>query len=400
MSEVLERRDSLLALWRTGIAPSSLATLVGEEPRHIRLDRVHFPGKRPIQLNFSVRLRSGLVVPVLAEHCPEDTQVHATRITASLMKSRNGQRAGLARSGIVADVGTGLVLRRPGLDERLPGLRLLYDASTTREIIARATGRDPGTVSVRLVAHRLGKRAVLRITTPGGDVYARLRPIKSGDGAERLARHKALWDALRPNAGLCIPEPLGTASEIGLSLFGALPGTAPDFRRSDCHAIVRALSTLRAIDLDGLPRHSGRDEAQLLHDWLDRCKQYRPEFARVITPRLQPTLDRLDSLDSEALPCHRDLHEKQILISGGTAGILDFDTLSLAHPALDPGNLSAHLFLARQDERPLRGALERPGFGLWRRAALYRLAMIYAFTSMPDAEVERLVTEASSIDHD
>lgn len=77
------------------------------------------------------------------------------------------------------------------------------------------------------------------------------------------------------------------------------------------------------------------------------------------------------------------------------AGFLDFDTLCLSDPALDPGNLLAHLFLAGIDEVPLRAAFDGPGIGLWRRAALFRLALIYAATSTPDAALHRLLEEAA-----
>ena len=87
---------------------------------------------------------------------------------------------------------------------------------------------------------------------------------------------------------------------------------------------------------------------------------------------------------------------KQILIADGVAGLLDFDTLCLSDPALDGGNLMAHLFMAGRDEGPLRTLLDCPGLGLWRRAALIRLAMICAFKSTPDSALDRLIAEAIS----
>ena len=82
-------------------------------------------------------------------------------------------------------------------------------------------------------------------------------------------------------------------------------------------------------------------------------------------------------------------------MSGSGAGFLDFDTLSLADQALDPGNLLAHLLFAAVDEGPLARALAGPGVDLWRRAALLRLAMIYAFTSMSPVFIRRLIREAA-----
>lgn len=394
MSLVLERHMSDIARWKRGPGAAAAETLLGDRVTAIRLDRVHFPGARPVQLVYTVRLSSGLEVPVLAEYCPDGATEHAARATASLMKSRNGQRAALARAPIVADPASMFVLRRPGLDERLPGLRLLHDTTFVRSTVAKVTGKDPGPVSTRLMAHRLGKRAVIRIDAHDHRLYARLRAIKSDEGEARLQRHRAIWDALGPNADLAVPEPLGSMSGLGLSLFANLPGHPPRIGRDE-DVIAQALATMRALDLHGLPTHSGTDEARLLQDWHVRCRVYGLELADRIAPLLDRTCDALAKFSATLSPCHRDLHEKQILVADGRAGLLDFDTLSLADPALDPGNLLAHVFLAGLDERPLAQSLDIPNLALWRRAALLRLAMIYAFTAMPDALLRRLLDEAA-----
>ena len=332
--------------------------------------------------------------PVLAEHYPDDPEGHAARAVASLRKSRNGQRGALEMSPVVADPVAGLVLRRPGLDERLPGLRILYDSAFARDAVARLTAEDPGPVLTRLMAHRLGKRAVVRIDAQGRRYFARLRAIKSTDGETRLARHHAVWKALSPEVPLAIPRPLGAMPEIGLSLFGELPGQSPRFDR-DHEAIAVALAGLRRLDIGGLPVHTGADEAGILRGWLDKCRAYSPELAEAIGPILDRVCGLLTVSTGALAPCHRDLHEKQILVSGSGAGFLDFDTLSLADPALDPGNLLAHLFFAAVDEGPLARALAGTGVDLWRRAALLRLAMIYAFTSMSPVFIRRLIREAA-----
>lgn len=401
MSEVREDEAALLSRLRAGSPIRGLVQLLGEVPARVTLERAHFPRARPVQLNLAARLGSGTVVPVLAEHIPEGAAAAAARALASLAKERHGQRAGLVPSAIVADSETGLVLRRPGLDERLPGLRLLHDPDAARAMEAGLTGRDPGPVRVNLVAHRLGKRAVLRIAAGGTVRYARLRATKSGDGASRLARHRRLWEALGDGAPLRIPAPLGEVPDLGLSLFAQLPGTPPDFGDGDAAGILaRALAALRSSDPGGLPAHTGRDEALLLAEWLDRCRLYRPDAARALAAAVAEISGRLAHAGAACAPSHRDLHEKQILISGGVAGLLDFDTLSLADPALDPGNLAAHLFLAGRSATGLCNAVDLPGLGLWRRAALARVAMIHAVTSMPDESLGRLIREACRDDRD
>ncbi len=374
----------------------AIAQLLGEKPAHIVLDRTYFPGRRPVQMNFLVGLPSGLELTVFAERCTENPGTHLKGVVRSLRKSRYGQRAGLKGQAMLADERTGFVLRRPGLDERLPGLRMLYDQAFTRDTLRPVLGRDPGPVTVRLVAHRLGKRAVLRIDAVDQTIYARLRATKSTDGAERYARHRLLWTACAGCTHLRVPEPLGAQPELGLSLVSELPGEPPNFGQAHSSSIAQALADLQQLNPPGLPVHSGLDEACLLFDWLKRCRQYLPEFASRLEAGIKDVMKDLAQTETVLRTCHRDIHEKQILMADGVAGLLDFDTLSLADPALDAGNLLAHLYLAERDENPLRDAIDIPGVSLWRRAALYRLAMIYAFSSTPDDTLKRLVQEAQS----
>jgi len=395
MSLVVDSLTNPLNRWNEKNIQEPVTKLLGEAPEQIRHDRTHFPGSRPIQMVFIATLSSGHETPVLAEHCAENAVVHQESIIKSLRKSRHGQKTGLDGTAIIADEKTGLVLRRPGLDERLPGLRMLYDRSFARHIVTQLLERDMGPIDINLVAHRLGKRAVLRIDAADQTIFARVRAIKSADGAERYARHQSLWDARALCSHLQIPEPLGLLPELGLSLFSELPGEAPNFSLAHSGAIAAALADLQQLDLSGLLIHTGIEEARLLHDWLMRCRRYRPTFASELEAGVKKVTKVLSGRESVFRPCHRDLHEKQILMANGVVGLLDFDTLSLADPALDAGNLLAHLYLAGVDEGPLRDAIDVPDVGLWRQAALYRLAMIYAFSSTSDATLNGLIQEAA-----
>lgn len=373
----------------------AVGQMLGQTPLRIDVERIHFPGKRPVQMALRAQMPDGAAPLVWAEYRPEAPHEAAQQARASLRKSRNGQKSGLGTASVLVAGGTGLVLRSSGLDERLPGLRLLYDAAFARAMLRDLLGEDPGPVATQLVAHRLGKRAVLRMDTDLRTLYVRLRAIKSPEGLTRQTLHQRLWAQLAPSSALQIPEPIGTLPAVGASFFGVLDGRPADFGVQDSEAIARALAALQRSAVARLPIHSGADEARLLADWLNRCRQWRPALARRIEPGLRRVQDALAHLDRSPAPCHRDLHEKQILIGAGGAGFLDFDTLCLSHPSLDAGNLLAHLFFAGIDEAPLRNQLEDSDLDLWRRAALFRLCMIYAFTTQPDAVLDRLITETT-----
>jgi aminoglycoside phosphotransferase (APT) family kinase protein len=145
----------------------------------------------------------------------------------------------------------------------------------------------------------------------------------------------------------------------------------------------------------------------VLDGWFARLTPVFPDIAAAIAAPLERLRQDLAALPPRAsVLCHRDLHEGQILIDRGVAGLLDFDTLRWGDPALDVGNLQAHLMLAGlRSGRSLAAyatAAERnltcvplARIALWRRAAVLRLAMIYALTAEPRATITALIDEAA-----
>lgn len=84
--------------------------------------------------------------------------------------------------------------------------------------------------------------------------------------------------------------------------------------------VLDVLARRVAATTDCLPQ-GWREVRSTLESWA-------PSLARC-TPRL----------------AHRDLHDRQVLVSGERLWWIDFDQLSLADPLLDAANLSAHLLL-------------------------------------------------------
>ncbi len=374
----------------------------------LKVERMHFPVAKPVQLQISAFDSDGNSRTLIGEWVgPEATEL-ALAEAARLAKRRRGIAPRPGASVVVADPAHGLLLRRPGFDAKLPGMRILHDAKWASAQLA-ALGCDPR-ASVSLVAHRLGKRAVLRIIGPDGTRYARLRPVTSSSGQQAYERHLSLWQALEHSPSLVIPRPLCFDAKLGLALFEALPGTPPQFLGLPgfraTQAVMHALATLQGLPVEA-PVHGVSDELAVLDAWAARVADVFPDLAI----RLQSPLARLHD-DMAALaampkvPCHRDLHEGQILLDQRRVGLLDFDTLRHGDPALDAGNLQAHLLLATH-----RDGLSRSAFvaametalphlplwriAVWRRAALLRLAMIYAFTSEPRKVIHSLIDEAA-----
>lgn len=354
----------------------------------IRLMRMHFPSGRPAH---ALVMHQGQLW--LAEWLGEDAS--ARHVTESDRLRQMGQVDSLMWNA-EADV----LLRRPGSDAKLPGLRLLSDPALADNCL-RGLGLK-GPFDLALVAHRLGRRAVLRVRHAQGTAYARLRSPTAKAGMAAVARHQALWQASLGMADLRVPRPLGTDQALGLALYAALPGRPMHLRGlrgfSGIEATARALKALQSIACDA-PFWTIEAEIALLRQWEARVSQAFPDLGTVLRPRIALTCDALRALPAVApVTCHRDLHEGQILLFRGQAALLDFDTLSRGDPAMDLGNLQAHLDLAGlrhgRSFTAYSTAMDRlfpqiklSRIAVWRRAARLRLAMIWAFSAEPRAHL-------------
>lgn len=401
-------------LLRESLPTSALSSFApNRNISHVAIDRVHFSAKRPIQLQLTLHDVSGWHQQLIAEWLGSEADAHAQRERQSLRKSRRAQLSRDDRNSIIVLPEWGLVVRRPGLDSKLPGLRLLHHPDEAAGLLKSLKKTKEDKVRVELVAHRLGKRAVLRITTVENDAYyVRLRGINSSSGRIAYKRHQELFTRAEYLTAIAIPEPLHFESGLGAAVFGSLQGTPPEYAGyadlSQCHRVSEALHALQSIDGTTFSRHTAEDEYAILLQLFDRTKYYFPKVAELLKEPMQRVGIGLRSSDEG--PCvvaHRDIHQKQLLMSASSVGILDFDTVCCAHPALDLGNFQAHVYLESQrmgfDSAPLEAALSNklPNISIselsvWRCSALLRLAMIYTFTQEEKTAVSSLIKEAST----
>lgn len=223
----------------------------------------------------------------------------------------------------------------------------------------------------RLLAHRAGKRAVLR--TAGGFVkVATPRATRTA-----LARHAVLLDALagaaphrdRPDlvavtgadvdAGVLRLHPAdGTDLTAVLAAGDVVTAHRAGLRTA---AASTALARCTAPDL---PVHDLAAEAAVLQRWTAEADAFGvlpAGAARAAAVAAEAVL----ALGPEpSVPAHRDLHDGQVLL-GERVTLLDVDTAALADPGLDAANLLAHLDLAvvtGAAAQPVAHAVER---GLW-----------------------------------
>lgn len=233
-----------------------------------------------------------------------------------------------------------VLLQRRGADRRLPGLALL--------------AADPRTA---LVVHRPERRAVVRLDRDGDPSRVGWVKVQRVKGAAARQHHDRV-----AAAGVAVPTVRRRWGGAGWMAHEAatLPGRAL-LHHGDADLLTAAAATglmLRrlhhATDATGLPDHDLEAEAGVLRTWHRRLEWVDPHLARRMSAEVARVLGALAALPQppQAGVLHRDLHDGQVLVDDSNrAGLLDLDTLAVGDPALDLGNLLAHLHLRADQGR-------------------------------------------------
>jgi hypothetical protein len=403
---------------------SVLSEALGEDVSHVSIERTLFSPSRVPVIHYRYQ-RAGDTAPrsLIAELVEGDARLHQQIELRRLGKARRGQVSHTAISPLFHAENPQLVLRHPGFDSNLLGLRLLHDKAFAANMLAKVIGENVASsqIKVTLKAHRLGKRAVLLVegTSVSGNshrIYARLRPTTYATGLDAYQKHASIAQHLQGAATVRIPTDLYFDVAWGAGFFEELPGVTPQFAGLEADATGRlagqALAEWRALAPPSSRSWSADDELQGLNSWAVRLKEYLPDMLPAFLFAFHKVSNQLAALPAvKPSPCHRDFHEGQLLVHHDRCGILDFDTWCNADPALDIGNFLAHIRLwemrtctdAKQFESAFvttASAGQSAGFckrvATWKCVALLRLAAIYAFTSEPDSIVRGLLDEATA----
>ncbi|MGB8818780.1 MAG: aminoglycoside phosphotransferase family protein [Rhizobiaceae bacterium] len=413
--------ETLSRAMDTGHMGAALARQTGAAITDLRIARTHFSASRPVTIHYQYRLRgqsafSTLIGEVTGEH----TRAHYETERRRLCDPRRAQLDPDDDMSLFPLEDPGLVLRKPGLDPKLAGLRLLHDEAFTTNFLACLFDKPVtgSLASIELKAHRFGKRAVLAAkfwNWRGWNrrVFIRLRPTSYEAGSLAYAMHQRLAARHAASQIIRLPEPLAFDADLGAAVFSALSGRPPELTgiksADDAGLCGNALRELREHGLPGGQLWTAHDEIAALEQWQTRIGRYRADLEKPFQAALDSVSRSLLALcPIEPAACHRDFHEGQLLIWAGECGLLDFDTLCLADPGLDIGNFCAHVRLSEirgngtaQDFETGFQTCASAGLdigatriGAWKRASLLRLAAIYAFSSEPGNVVVQLIAEA------
>lgn len=243
-------------------------------------------------------------------------------------------------------------------DAALAPFAAALDPGEAHRALAGTLGHGVRVERTRLIRHVAGRRALLRydVSSPTGprSIAAKIRAKGTDARTQSVAR--ALRDGgLRgdPPLRVCVPEPLGIVETWHMTLqewhSGApatapLASTSPADRRASAMRLADTLVALHGATADTDRKHAMDDELTILTRALHGVARELPSWS----PRLDRLLRRCRDV-GRGLPAatpvgvHRDFYPDQVLLHGGEAVLLDLDLYARADPAVDVGNLVAHV---------------------------------------------------------
>jgi Phosphotransferase enzyme family len=297
------------------------------------------------------------------------------------------------------------------LDPAFGHLLRLSDPLRVPELLATAradAGGSPGPWSATAVRYRPGQRHVLRWEQGGPRdraVFAKLYRRGASAQAFRVASRVADWlqGTGEPIGGA---RPLAHLPEVDVLLYPFVPGrqlaaglgraggAALAARLARAGMILRALHSAPPELAEGLPTSSFDDAADEVHKAAGHIRFLLPATGA----SLEELLDRARKLharlpDEADVFTHADYKADHLLATAERLTVIDFDTCSLADPALDLGKLVADLrfraFMGRAVDPERARAQLLDGYGPASRPRLLR-ARLYEALVLAKLTVRRV----------
>lgn len=269
--------------------------------------------------------------------------------------------------------------------------------------------------TVRVLAHKVGRRAVLEVSDAHGSeiwkVYRKDRAVLSrwrvlADAGGERWRTPAVrrFDAERK---LLVVERVA-----GHTLHAHWRRATPssDDARTQGTRLGELVTWIQSTPCpEEIPAHGVAEEVRVLEERLpvyeelldrpdDRVRDLVGAVCRrlVEVPGVEPRL------------CHRDLHDKQLVIEGQRWVLIDLDLAAASPPPLDPANMIGHARLRafqgmglpwQELAMAMAETCRRAGIrdlGLWTAATLTRLILIYARRARREDLLDGLTASAEA----
>jgi ABC-type multidrug transport system fused ATPase/permease subunit len=157
--------------------------------------------------------------------------------------------------------------------------------------------------------------------------------------------------AARPELNLVVLEQVPGAPQIGPLIksrfLGSPVESAPITLEEAVEACAHIISALHGWQIEVGPCRSLAADLGALRPEVELVSRMSPDLGAQLDECLRKIADRAVTLDPMSLKLsHGDYTHDQVLFDGHVCGLLDFDGLCLAEPALDLGQFCAYLRLA------------------------------------------------------
>jgi ABC-type multidrug transport system fused ATPase/permease subunit len=264
-----------------------------------------------------------------------------------------------------------------------PDLPTLVRASDPNEMLAVFRGALPSALGeplslngcrVQPVRYPRRRRCVLRYDLEGRIATSRdpvRRTVYGKLFADHRARGELLLAALRerdPNGAahwFRVPRLLAVRPELKLDLFENIPGVPLIASSIKCRALpfpdeaatvtleesveicASIAAALHDSGIELAPQRTLEEDLRGLRSDLETVRRMSPGLGARLEERMRRIVDEGEAFAPlPAKPAHGDFTHDQVLFDGDAAGLLDFDGLCMAEPALDLGQFCAYLRLA------------------------------------------------------
>lgn len=335
----------------------------GTGPDAVRVERAWPSRHGGFSYEWSFQLGSAPRVALFGSTCP----------TTTIKSDSSSYLASVGSSGlqniIVRVPKWDLLIHSLDRDPCLSQIRTCVDGDAMAEkltpvwsALGTGNGSFPAAVECTVLGYRAGRRAAFRYQSTNGR-----RPSDGLVGkiyhderaADVLHLHARLNEGLAriSDGSVRAASPVALLPELQMAVFSWVPNRSsngtPISPADQAAAAIDALACLHRVSLDGLPHHTAEDENGInarWHDALIQIDQHHGDRLGPLLTRLQSAAEKLKS--GRLCTLHRDFYESQFVRTRRTITLLDLDTVALGEPALDVGNLLAHLYLSS-----LRGGL-------------------------------------------
>ncbi len=209
-------------------------------------------------------------------------------------------------------------------------------AATSRAVaeLGSSLGDLPAGLLLTSVLRQVPGRRVTCSATLGGQSVV----VKAFGSPRARGNHRRLQALHAAGLGDLVPEPLAVSTDGRVGVLSFTAGRVLDTVEDHLFVNGAGLTGAALRRLHG--SRAGLDRAWTHGDELTQLLRQAPSETRAWCERVA----RLPVADGQAVPAHRDLHPRQVVITdAGLARFIDLDDLARAPRGLDVGNFLAHL---------------------------------------------------------